>query len=310
MKVFSTSLKREMKDCILAILWPRKDIYRLFVDCSVPRSVLKRVADWERTSISRPEMIDAVFDGLASLPDNGTVQFELLLTALSRWTHFDDYWFVQQNKLDIDVARKNIARLHEAKYRSIDKAKERVTQQNETRAQNEIRHQSLEDMRNDFNLVALGSTTAQARGYALETFLGKMARFFDLKVTSPFRIHGTQIDGTLKFDGENYTIEAKWEHQSLSDEPLLAFCHKQEMNMHGRGIFLSINGYTPGALSMLERSSIKNTVLLDGEDLVLVINELITLPDVLDAKVHAAQTRGQFYIHPVTRVSKILLPRV
>lgn len=46
----------------------------------------------------------------------------------------------------------------------------------------------------------------------------------------------------------------------------MAFCHKQESNMQGRGIFISINGFTEGTLAMLKRGSIKNTVLMDGED--------------------------------------------
>lgn len=294
-----------MKDCILAILWPRKDIYRLFVDCSVPMSVLQAVSDWETQNLTRSQMIDIMFDRLASRPDNGTVQFDMLLTTLADWSHFDTYWFQQQQKLDLATAKSLIAKLHESKYRSIEKAKERAAKLSDKRAKAEERHQSLQDMRSDFDVVALGQANHQARGYALESFLAKMGRFFGLKVTSPFRVNGTQIDGTIKFDGENYTIEAKWQDQSLSDEPLLAFCHKQEMNMHGRGIFLSVNGFTSGALNMLERSSIKNTVLLDGEDLVLIVNELITLPDALDAKVHAAQTQGRFYINPITRESKI-----
>ncbi len=132
-----------------------------------------------------------------------------------------------------------------------------------------------------------------------------MARYFRLQVANPFRIKGTQIDGTIKYEGENYVIEAKWEHRSLSDEPLLAFCHKLEINMHGRGIYVSINGYTPGTLSMLESSGVKNTVLFDGEDIALILNEMITLTQALDAKIRAAQTRGKFYIHPITGENKI-----
>ncbi len=132
-----------------------------------------------------------------------------------------------------------------------------------------------------------------------------MARFFGLQVTNAFRIKGTQIDGTVKYDGENYNIEAKWEHQLMSDEPLLVFCRKLEINMHGRGIFISINGYSPLALNMLERAGVKNAVLMDGEDITLILNEMVSLPEALDKKVRAAQTQGKFYIHPITGENKI-----
>jgi hypothetical protein len=74
--------------------------------------------------------------------------------------------------------------------------------------------------------------------------------------------------------------------------------------MHGRGVFISINGYTSGALSMLERGGVKNTVLMDGEDITLVLSELLTFPELLERKIHGAQTRGKCYIHPITGDSK------
>lgn len=43
----------------------------------------------------------------------------------------------------------------------------------------------------------------------------------------------------------------------------------------------------------------------DGEDIALILNEMISLPETLDKKIHAAQTRGSFYINSVTGNSKI-----
>jgi len=162
-------------------------------------------------------------------------------------------------------------------------------------------------MNDDFNLISLSSATNQKRGYAFEKFLTKMARFYDLKVTDSFKIKGTQIDGTIKYDGENYNIEAKWHDRILSDEPLIAFCYKQELNMHGRGIFISINGITEGAASILHKASTKKTIIIDGEDITLILTEMITFPEMLDKKIQAAQTRGLFFINPITGKSKIII---
>ena len=306
MKIFSPVLKRHMKDCILAILWPKKDIYKFLKDCSVPSSSLKSIENWDAKGLSRAAMVDQAFDALSSQADNGTMQFNIMLDELSSWSHFDDYWFKTEQKLSLDDAKKKIAALKPARDNHIDLAQKRAADHRAKAAAREERHKSLEEMRQDFQGVCIASKTPQARGYAFEKFLGKMARFFNLPVTNAFKIEGTQIDGTIKYEGENYNIEAKWEHQLMSDEPLLAFCHKLEINMHARGIFISINGFTPGALSMLERVRVKSTVLMDGEDITLVLNEMIALPEALDNKIHAAQTRGEFYIHPITRKSKIL----
>ncbi len=250
-------------------------------------------------------MISEVFNALGNQSDNGTLHFNLMLDSLSNWTHFDDYWFKTQQKLNLDDAKKKIAALKAAKDNNIDVARKRGEDQKQRAEALQQKHASLEEMREDFRHISLNSKTAQERGIAFEKFLTKMARFYDLKVTEAFKIKGTQIDGTIKYDGENYLIEAKWHDRQLSDEPLMAFCHKQEINMHGRGIFISVNGITDGCLSMLERSAIKNTIIMDGEDITLIITDMITLPQALDKKVHAAQTRGQFYINPITGVSKI-----
>jgi len=305
MQIFSPVLKRQIKDCLLAIFWPKKDIYTFFKDCSVPVNTLKTIENWDEKKLSRAAMIDTVFSSLGDQSDNGTVHFNFMLDTLSDWTHFDSFWFNQRQKLDLKDAMKKIAELKSAKEKSVDKAKNRVAKQKVKEAEREERHSSLEEMRQDFQDISMTSGTNQKRGYAFEIFLGKMARFYDLKVTNAFKIKGTQIDGTIKYDGENYSIEAKWHDRQLSDEPLMAFCHKQEINMHGRGIFISINGFTAGALLMAERAAIKNTVLMDGEDIALILNEMISLPETLERKIQAAQTRGEFYCNSVTQKSKI-----
>jgi hypothetical protein len=305
MKIFSPSLKRQLQACILAIFWPKKDIYKFFKDCSVPLSVLKIVEGWEAKNLTRRAIVDEVFNSLGNQADNGTMHFTLMLEALSDWSYFDEYWFTQEQKLDIEDAKKKIAALRSAKTSHIDQAKRRADDRRAKTKAQEARHMSMDEMRQDFQTVCNTSETPQARGYAFEKFLVKMARYFDLQVTEAFKIKGTQIDGTVKFDGENYNIEAKWERQWISDEPLFAFCHKLLINMHGRGIFISVNGYSPGALSLLERNGVKNAVLMDGEDITLILHEMVTLPQALDQKIHAAQTRGQFYIHPITGQSKI-----
>lgn len=305
MKIVSPALKRQMKDCILAIFWPRREIFRFLKDCSVPVSVLAAVDGWEAKGLNRAAMVDQAFDALGRLPDNGTFHFDQMLEVLAAWDHFDAYWFGEQQKLDLATAKQRVAALRRAKTGHVDAVRERAARDRERTERMTERHGSLAEMRADFQAISTGSTTPQARGYAFEAFLAKMARFFGLQVTGAFRVEGTQIDGTVKYDGENYAVEAKWHDRSLSDEPLLAFCRKQEMNMHGRGIFISVNGYTEGALSILERGAVKNTVLMDGEDITLLLWELTTLPDTLDKKIHAAQTRGAFYVNAITGESKI-----
>src|SRR5215217_3504055 len=146
MKIFAPALKRQMKDCILAVLWPKKDIYKFFRDCSVPDSALKSIVDWDNKSLARSSMVDQVFDALSRQPDNGTMHFNLMLDELSTWSHFDDFWFKNQQKLDLDDAKTKIAALLSAKSKHVDTAKKRAEELRSKEAAREERHKSMEDM--------------------------------------------------------------------------------------------------------------------------------------------------------------------
>jgi hypothetical protein len=173
MKVFSPSLKLQMKACILAVLWPRKAICEFLRNCSVPLSILKTVENWDAKGLSRSAIVDQVFDSLSNRADNGTMHFNLMLEALSEWSYFDDYWFNREQKLDLDDAKKKISALKLARTNHIEKVKKRAEDHRASSKAREARHASLDEMRRDFQAVCLTSGTPQARGYAFEKFLAK-----------------------------------------------------------------------------------------------------------------------------------------
>lgn len=121
----------------------------------------------------------------------------------------------------------------------------------------------------------------------------------------PFRLTGEQIDGSFKFEGENYIVEAKWQTPSASTHQLYAFAHKVDGKMHGRGIFISVNGFSNEAIRAIVHGKYIQTILMDGEDLSHVLEDRITLEATLDYKVRAAQTRGEVYVCALRQAEKI-----
>ena len=79
---------------------------------------------------------------------------------------------------------------------------------------------------------------------------------------------------------------------------------KVEGKTYGRGLFFSINGFTKHVVDSITRGKALRTIFIDGEDLVLVIEGALTLAEMIDRKVKAAQTRGLIYIHPLTGAPK------
>ena len=79
---------------------------------------------------------------------------------------------------------------------------------------------------------------------------------------------------------------------------------KVEGKMYGRGIFISINGFSPDSVQALTTGKALKTILVDGGDLVLITEGLYTLREMLNKKIKAAQTMGRIYVNPTDLSNK------
>lgn len=301
---FPTDIKKCMKDCILAILWPRKDILGFFKDVGCTSSDVACIVNFEGDQINRPQMVDAVFDALSDRDDAGLGQFRAMLKALVEWSHFDEYYFDKLAKLDRKTSNECLARLRrlqETRDGNLKRDKSRNAEKSKKASE---ATKTLAEVRDKF-LSLFSSDNPHRRGYELEGVLKELSRLSGLQTTEAFRVNGEQIDAALKFDGEHYILEAKWHDAALSNEPLYQFAGKAEGKMYGRGIFVSINGYSDSVVHSLVTGKAVKTILVDGADITLVVEGMLTFADMIDKKVQAAQTQGLIYVDPTTGKAKI-----
>lgn len=302
---FPSDIKGCMKDCILAVLWPKKDIYSFFADHGCTKDSLKVVAEFKHDNLSRSKMVDLMFDRLSSLPTGGLGQFRAMLQSLLSWSRFDPYYFDNLQKLDRDKAQRCLDHLRQ--LQEIRDAKIKADREKRAAAEAAQRQPdtSLPVLLETFLDLHAGKVSAKKRGYLLESLLAGLARLAGLEVTEPFRVNGEQIDGAVKYDGEHYLVEAKWQDKAASNEPVYQFVGKVEGKMYGRGVFVSIQGFSGHVVnSIIDGKAIK-TIFIDGEDLVLVLEGHLSFDEMLDHKIKAAQTRGLIYVHPVSGLSKV-----
>ncbi|WP_222836896.1 restriction endonuclease [Advenella mimigardefordensis] len=163
---------------------------------------------------------------------------------------------------------------------------------------------SLNQLRIEYLNWLANDTARQQRGYALERILYGLCRLSHLETTEAFRINGEQIDGAVKFEGEHYLFEAKWQERSSSNEPIYQFAAKVSGKLYGRGLFISINGFSPEVIRSLVIGKEIQTIFVDGEDNILVLEEHLTLREMIDRKVKAAQTKGLIYVNPLSGAEK------
>lgn len=301
---FPADIKGCMKDCILSLFWPRKDIVGFFEKHGCSKVDLSGLQIEGENSLKRYEIIDVLFAKLDARPDNGLGPFRAMLQSLLAWSHFDPYYFDKLRKLDRSVATRNLEHLKQ--LQEIRDAK--IKADRERRATHEAARQqptaTLEDLRTEYLDLLGNKISRQQRGYALERILAELARISRLETTEAFRINGEQVDGAVKFDGEHYLIEAKWQEKSASNEPVYQFAGKVAGKLYGRGLFISVNGFSAEVVRSLIMGKEIQTLFVDGEDLILVIEGHLNFRDMIDRKVKAAQTRGLIYVHPISGTEK------
>ncbi|AHI82278.1 restriction endonuclease family protein [Burkholderia thailandensis E444] len=300
---FPSDIKLAMRECILKLLWARDDIVGFFENNSCTKADIKSLGDHK--SLSRAAIVDSMFDHLSKRPDEGLGQFRSMLQSLIDWKHFDTYYFETLKKLNRAEADRAITHLKQLQEIRDHKLQQQRKDRERKEATAKAPTDSLAELKTKFIGLLQGSVTGAKRGYALEDILQSLSRLSTLEVTEPFRVNGEQIDGAVKYDGEHYIIEAKWQEKAAANEAVYQFAAKIEGKMYGRGLFFSIHGFSEHVFTSLVHGKALKTVFVDGADLIVVLEGLIGFPQMLDRKIKAAQTKGLIYVDAVTGKSKL-----
>ena len=142
----------------------------------------------------------------------------------------------------------------------------------------------------------ISSNDPQSRGYMLEKILKELFILFDLDPKASFRIKGEQIDGAFTFDNTDYLFEAKWQQELVGIKYLDSFSGKLIRKLENTlGLFLSINGFSEDAVKA-HSSGRRLMILMDGSDIMAVIEGRIDLIDLLLRKRRHASQTGNIYL--------------
>lgn len=300
---FPADIKLAMRNCVLSVLWSKDDIIGFFRSNSCSPADIDAIGDYKL--LNRAQIIDAMFNYLSSKADEGLGQFRAMLQSLIDWKHFDPYYFDNLKKLNQADAERAITHLKQLQEIRDHKLREQRKESERRAAAARTPQAKLPEIKKKFISLLQGEVVGARRGYVLEEILLELAKLFSMEITEPFRVDGEQIDGAMKYDGEHYIIEAKWQEKEAANEAVYQFAGKVEGKMYGRGVFFSIHGYSENVVRSLVTGKAIKTVFVDGADLIHVLEGLVGFDQMLDRKVKAAQTQGLIYIDVMTGKSKI-----
>jgi len=149
------------------------------------------------------------------------------------------------------------------------------------------------------------SVNPQQRGRDFELLLSDLFRLFDMEPRLTYLLTSEQIDGSLRFDTDDYILEAKWWAEPVGRDEVDTFATKVGFKgKNALGLFVAVNGFTKVAL---DRYSEKTPfVAMDGADLFLVLDGRIRLDDLLRAKLRHANETGSCFIPAHQFVGSVL----
>lgn len=150
-------------------------------------------------------------------------------------------------------------------------------------------------------LIKLSELDPQPRGYAFEKFLRELFDANGMAGRASFRLIGEQIDGSFELMGETYLLEAKWVNKPVDAADLRSFNAKVEDKASwSRGLFVSYSGFSEDGLVSFGKG--KSVVCMDGLDVSEMLQNRVSLTEVLSKKVRRAAETGR----PFVRLRELL----
>lgn len=273
----------------------KKFLYRTFDE----HKEILAVIDWDDT---KRNIVARVIN---MLERNGEKTFSLLLQLLYTVADFADFSHLQRlvdgKEKEMKARNAVIAlRQHVKGFHDIQKEHEEIKLRREKiiARQNQLNRtkQILLGLKKDFYSWT-ASSDRQGSGYALEKILYRLFESSDLDPKGSFKVTGEQIDGAFSYKYEEYLLEAKWRNKLTSLSDLDSFSGKIGRKFENTlGLFISISGFSKEALIQFRNSSDKRVLLMDGEDLIAVLDERITIIDLLGRKRREASQTGNIYL--------------
>lgn len=298
-KKISTTSILALKEALVAIFYRKKDL-RQFIELTIENTTIVSTIDWADNV--KYESVSQLIDRMVKRQDLYQTDLLKLVQEVGNMTDFShlNYWEKETpgliNKAKIAVERlRQQAKGHFDTIEELKKAEER-REINKEKLNNSIAYQQkLDELRMEFYEISSNSNSQQ-KGYQFEKFLNKLFNFFDLDPKSAFKVVGEQIDGAFTFDNADYLLEAKWQEKSIIAADLYTFGGKIQGKLKNTlGLFISLGTYSS---ECTETGSpiLKSMILMNGTDLMQVLEGRIRLNDmILIKRRHASQTGDIYY---------------
>ncbi len=286
-----------LKDALVAIYWRKKDL-RQFIELTIENPMIVSTIDWNENT--KFESVSQLIDRMSKRQDIYQTDLLKLVQEVGNMNDFSHLKYWDDSKVKIKKAEESVQKLRkQAKgyFETIEELKKAEARRktNQEKLKTSIAYQNkLDELKMKFFEIASNSNS-QKKGFQFEKFLNELFIFFDLDPKSAFKVVGEQIDGGFTFDNTDYLLEAKWQEQEIRASDLYTFGGKIQGKLKNTlGLFISLGEYS-NECTKTGSPITKSMILMDGMDLMQVLEGRIRLNElILIKRRHASQT-GEIY---------------
>ena len=301
-KRLSPSAIIALKEALSTIYWYKSDLRSFLSNCTGNPSFIGSL-NWDNY---KRQIISDLIDEL--IKDQET-HLGALTKLCYEVSNLDTFSHLEQLDGGVQKARKareavehlrKLVAPHQDKISTEEVAKQRRKERTDKLKKNSAVRDKLENLNAQFVIISTGSSP-QNRGFDLERLMYDLFELFDLDPKASFKNTGEQIDGAFSLEGTDYLFEARWQQELVGVQSLDGFSSKIQRKLDNTlGLFLSMNGFSPNGIAT-HSTGRPSIILMDGADLMAVLEERIDFTTLLlRKKRHAAQTGNIFLqIHEI-----------
>lgn len=283
-----------LKEALPLIYW-KKDQLQEYLKLALNNNAILSTLNWSGT---KREAVKELIERMTNRPDLFQDDLLSLLIHVAEFSDFDNLKYWDDDGTKVSKARsavkkvKNLVTGHVKLSNDDEEARKRKLAAEQMIQTNKSLASELGNLRVAFNELTI-SKNHQRRGYDFEKFLYNLFLLYELEPKGSFKNYGEQIDGAFTFQGADYLLEAKWARQ-VEQGDIANFCFKVESKFKTSiGLLVTIEGVSPQAIS----PHFKSIIVMDGFDLIAILDGRISLPDLLFKKRRRATETGKIYVN-------------
>lgn len=287
-----------LKEALCSIYWYKSDLRSFLSNCTNNPAFIGSL-NWDNY---KRQIVSDLIDELTrdqEMHIGALTKLCYEVTSITTFIHLEQLDGGEQKARRAREAVEQLKQLvepHQDKVKDEQAAEKRRKERADKLKRNNAVREKLREINTQFMAIATGSNP-QARGFDLERLMYDLFELFDLDPKASFKNTGEQIDGAFSLEGTDYLFEAKWQKDLVGVQDLDVFSSKVQRKLDNTlGVFLSMNGFSPDGVTA-HSTGRPSVILMDGADLMAVLEERIDFVTLLlRKKRHAAQT-GSIFLH-------------